>query len=184
MRRAVFLDRDGVINCDSGYVCRWEDFVWVDGVLPAAARLVRAGYALIVVTNQSGIGRGYYSQTDFDALTARMCAAFSQAHAPIDAVYFCPHHPTDALGEYRCTCTCRKPAPGMIERAAREHNLDVAHSIMIGDSRRDMQAALHAGVPTRILVGKNGLSTPQAVSESTAVARDLAEAVEMLLADL
>ena len=106
-RRAAFLDRDGVINLDHGYVFRQQDFEFVPGTLTAARRLHEAGWVLVVVTNQSGIGRGLYTEADYRALDAWMRAEFAAAGAPLAATYFCPHHPRDALGAYRRECDCR-----------------------------------------------------------------------------
>ena len=112
MKRAAFLDRDGVINIDHAYVHDREHFEWVPGVLEGARMLTDAGFLLVVVTNQSGIGRGYYTEADFHALTDWMCGVFAEAGAPIAAVRFCPHHPEKALGLYRRECRCRQPQPG------------------------------------------------------------------------
>lgn len=178
-RRAAFLDRDGVINVDHGYVFRREDFEFVDGVLAACATLVERGFALVVVTNQSGIGRGMYSEEDFGVLTTWMKGRFASAGAPLAGVYFCPHHPDDAHGAYRIACDCRKPAPGMLLRAARELNLDLARSALFGDTRHDLEAAAAARVPARILLGTNGGQLPAAIESTLCGARfrSLAEAV-------
>ena len=157
MRKAAFLDRDGVINIDHAYVSRREDFEWVEGVLDAARKLYEAGYALVVVTNQSGIGRGYYTETDFEALNVYMCRMFEEI-----------------------ACTCRKPQPGMILRAAEEMSIDLSQSILFGDKESDMQAAQAAGIPRRILLGKDGLNAPQTTVAGTDVSRSLATAVAEL----
>jgi D-glycero-D-manno-heptose 1,7-bisphosphate phosphatase len=184
MRRpAAFLDRDGVINLDHGYVYRREDFNFVPGVLAAAADLARTGHALVVVTNQSGIGRGLYSEADFHRLTDWMRNEFAAAGAPLAGVYFCPHHPTDAQGDYQRDCDCRKPAPGLLLQAARELDLDLAHSIMFGDRRSDLQAAAAAGVPRRVLLGTDGAVVPAADVLATACHRSLRDAVDALLAE-
>ena len=133
LRRAAFLDRDGVINIDRGYVFRREDFQFVPGVLEGARRLHELGFLLVVTTNQSGIGRGLYTEDDFHALTTWMRDEFMAAGAPLAGVYFCPHHPTEALGEYRRACQCRKPAPGMLLAAARDLGIDLS---VLGDVRR------------------------------------------------
>ena len=159
-RRAAFLDRDGVINLDHGYVYRPEDFDFVPGTLEAARELARQGYALVVITNQSGIGRGLYTEADFAVVTQWMKQKFAEAGAPLAGVYFCPHHPTDAVGEYRRDCDCRKPAPGMILRAARELGLDLARSVLFGDRRSDLVAAQAAGVPRRFLLATDGVGMP------------------------
>ena len=180
MHKAAFLDRDGVINIDHAYVSRSEDFELVDGVLEAARRLHEAGYLLVVVTNQSGIGRGYYTEDDFEALNVFMCRIFEQAGAPIAGIYFCPHHPEKAVGPYKVTCTCRKPQPGMILRAAEEMAIDLSQSILFGDKESDMKAAQAAGIPRRILLGKDGLNAPQTTVAGTDVSRSLATAVAEL----
>lgn len=161
-RRAAFLDRDGVINLDHGYVGQVADFQFVPGVLAAAAELWRAGYALVVVTNQAGIGRGMYTEADFALLTDWMREQFARAGAPLAAVHHCPHHPALALGELRRTCDCRKPAPGMLLDAARELGLALADSVMFGDKCDDMRAAQAAGVGTRVFLGKDGHAAPDA----------------------
>ena len=147
MTVAAFLDRDGVINVDHGYVSRWEDFEFLPGVPEALLSLEKAGYQLIVISNQSGIGRGFYSETDLEELNRRI-AHHLQEHWAIEMTgfYHCPHHPTDALGDYLTRCECRKPAPGMILRAAEEHNIDLAGSLLVGDKRSDIEAGKAAGV--------------------------------------
>lgn len=180
MRKVAFLDRDGVINIDHAYVSRKEDFELVNGVLEAAARLSDAGYALVIVTNQSGIGRGYYTVQDFEALNIYMCRLFEKAGAPIAGIYFCPHHPEKAIGPYKTICTCRKPAPGMILRAAEELSIDLTQSILFGDKESDMLAAKNAGIPRRILLGKDGLQKPEPSASCTAVSRSLLTAVQEL----
>jgi D-glycero-D-manno-heptose 1,7-bisphosphate phosphatase len=159
-RRAAFLDRDGVINVDHGYTYRIEDFDLVDGALAAAAALARLGLALVVVTNQAGIGRGMYTEEDFARLSGWMRERFAQAGAPLDGIYHCPHHPSLALGALRTVCACRKPAPGMLLTAARELRLDLAGSVIFGDKCDDMRAGAAAGVGLRVLLGKDGLAVP------------------------
>lgn len=183
LRPAAFLDRDGVINVDHGYTYRRDDFAFVPGTLDAAARLHALGFALVVVTNQSGIGRGLYTEAQFLALTDWMRGEFAQAGAPLTGVYWCPHHPLQAQGVYRCDCRCRKPAPGMLLDAARDHGLDLGRSVMFGDKRSDLEAALTAGVPQRVLLGLNGEAMPDATrlgSLATGAFRSLADAVDSL----
>lgn len=159
-RRAAFLDRDGVINIDRGYVSRRQDFDFVPGVLEGARRLHDLGFGLVVVTNQSGIGRGLYGIEAFDNLTAWMKAQFAAAGAPLAGVYYCPHHPTEAVGEYRRACACRKPAPGMFLNAAHDLGIRLYASVMFGDRESDLEAALAAGVPLRVLLGTDGREAP------------------------
>ena len=183
---AAFLDRDGVINVDHGYTWRVEDFEFVPGALAAAARLAQLGYALVVVTNQSGIGRGLYSVADLEALNDWLRARFAAAGAPLAGIYWCPHHPTEAAGQYRRQCDCRKPAPGLLLAAAREIDVDLSRSILFGDKASDLQAALAAGVPARVLLGTNGESLPdwpQPPQLASARHASLAQAVAALTSE-
>ncbi len=154
--RSLFLDRDGVINHDWGYTYRIEDFRWIDGIFDVASVAVQAGLSLIVVTNQSGIARGLYDEAAFVKLTDWMKQRFADHGTPLTAVYHCPHHP-DGNAPYRLVCGCRKPKPGMFLAAARDHGLDLAASIMVGDKEIDMAAAAAAGVPQRVLFGVSAL---------------------------
>jgi D-glycero-D-manno-heptose 1,7-bisphosphate phosphatase len=180
LRAAAFLDRDGVINVDHGYVVRPEDFEFVPGALSACAQLADWGYVLVVTTNQSGIGRGLYTEADFQHLSDWMRMRFAQAGAPLAAIYHCPHHPTEAQGALRRACDCRKPAPGMLLAALRELRLDPERSVLFGDKRSDLQAAQAAGVAQRVLLGTDGIALPAATDDgglATARYRSLAEAV-------
>lgn len=180
MKKAVFFDRDGVINIDRAYVYKVEDFELVDGILEAAKYLYDAGYLLVIITNQSGIARGYYSEDDLARLNAHTKQLFDNAGAPIAQIYYCPHHPNKGLAQYVCQCDCRKPLPGLFLRAAQEFNIDMNQSIAFGDKLRDLQAAQAAGVSTRILVGRDALSIPEITSPATAVARSVLSAVKTL----
>lgn len=145
-RKAAFLDRDGVINIDTGYVGRWEDFRFAPGAIGLLQRLAGEGYLLIVITNQSGIARGLYSEGDYHRLTQRYRDELALHGVHLAAVYHCPHHPDGVVEEFAKVCDCRKPAPGMILRAIREHDVDPAASILIGDSDRDLEAGRAAGL--------------------------------------
>lgn len=144
--KALFLDRDGVINIDKGYVHRIEDFEFVAGIFEFCRRAQQHGFTLFVVTNQSGIGRGYYSEADFNRLTDWMLQVLSAEGVHIEQVYFCPHHPVAAAGEYLKECSCRKPKPGMLLQAIEQHGINPDQSLMIGDSDTDIVAAERAGV--------------------------------------
>jgi len=148
---ALFLDRDGVINEDHGYVHKADDFHFIDGIFDLVRHANSSGYAVVVVTNQAGIGRGLYTEAQFLELSTWMRAQFAAHQGRIDAVYHCPHHPEFGLGRYRCDCGSRKPRPGMFLLAARELGLDLERSVMVGDRASDMAAAAAAGVPTRLL---------------------------------
>lgn len=165
MRRALFLDRDGVINRDDDYVHTFESFVWQPGIFELTRAARDCGAAIVVVTNQSGIGRGLYTEEQFQALTRQMCAQFQSEGVEIAAVYHCPYHPQAALAGYRRDHPWRKPQPGMLLAAAADHALDLPSSAMIGDRSSDMAAAEAAGVATRIrLAGSDAFSDKAACS--------------------
>jgi D,D-heptose 1,7-bisphosphate phosphatase len=145
-RPAAIFDRDGVLNCDSGYVHRKEDFIWKRGAKRAIRRLNDGGYWVFVVTNQAGIARGLYLPGAVERLHRWMNRDLRRIGAHIDAFYYCPHHPTEGVGPYRKVCRCRKPAPGMLLQAMREWSVDRAGSFMIGDKDIDLMAANAAGV--------------------------------------
>ena len=152
--RTLFLDRDGVINIDHGYVHRIEDFEFVEGIFDLCHAAVAAGASkIVVVTNQAGIARGYYSEADFHLLTDWMIERFSEAGVTIADVFYAPTHPVHGLGEYRRESADRKPGPGMLLKAAARHDLDLAASTMVGDQVTDMEAGLAAGVGRLVLIG-------------------------------
>jgi D-glycero-D-manno-heptose 1,7-bisphosphate phosphatase len=144
--KALFLDRDGVINIDHGYVHKPEDFEFVQGIFDLVRVAKTKGYKVIVVTNQAGIGRSYYTEEQFQALTDWMCDQFKRNGGCIDAVYFCPFHPEHGVGNYKRESECRKPAPGMLLQAQKEHDIDLEASIFVGDKPSDMAAGQAAGV--------------------------------------
>ena len=156
--RALFLDRDGVINHDSGYTSSAENFRFIEGIFDLCRAAKRLGYLLIVVTNQAGIGRCYYSEQDFLTLTEWMRERFEAEGAPVIDVFYCPYHPEHGVGRYKKDSLYRKPNPGMLLRAAKKHGLDLGRSMMIGDKESDMQAASKAGVGVRChyLAGDDG----------------------------
>nr|WP_233169407.1 D-glycero-beta-D-manno-heptose 1,7-bisphosphate 7-phosphatase [Serratia sp. ASV30] len=149
---AIFLDRDGTINIDHGYVHEIDDFQFIDGVIDACRELKNMGFALVLVTNQSGIARGKFSEDQFMRLTEWMDWSMADRDVDLDGIYFCPHHPEAVIEEYRQVCDCRKPQPGMLLQAQKELNIDLAASYMVGDKIEDMQAAAAAGVGTKVLV--------------------------------
>jgi D-glycero-D-manno-heptose 1,7-bisphosphate phosphatase len=139
--RALFLDRDGVINHEVGYLFRSEHVRFVDGIFPLCRTAKSLGYKLVVVTNQSGIARGHYTEKDFHTLMNWMREVFRAEHAPLDAVYHAPYHPVHGIGQYRREHEDRKPGTGMFRKAARDLDLSLPDSIMVGDRCGDMIAA-------------------------------------------
>ncbi|PWC13778.1 D-glycero-beta-D-manno-heptose 1,7-bisphosphate 7-phosphatase [Brenneria corticis] len=173
---AVFLDRDGTINIDHGYVHEIDQFQFIEGVIDAMRELKNMGFALVVVTNQSGIARGKFTEEQFMQLTEWMDWSLADRGVDLDGIYFCPHHPEQGNEEYRQVCDCRKPQPGMLVSAQRHLNIDMAASYMVGDKAEDMQAAIAAGVGTKVLV-----RTGKPITE---LGESLADGVINSLADL
>lgn len=151
-RKALFLDRDGVINVDHGYVHTPEDTEWVSGIFELCARAQRAGYLLVVVTNQAGIARGYYSVGKFLDYTQWIHEQFAAQGTPLTATYYCPHHPDAGVGVLQLDCDCRKPKPGMLLSAGFDLQLDLSASLLVGDKLSDLAAATAAGVGKGVLV--------------------------------
>lgn len=149
--KALFLDRDGTINIEKNYLFRIEDFEFREGIFDVAKSFFNRGYLIFVVTNQSGIARGFYSEEDFHLLTNWMKVQFRQNGVEIANVYHCPHHP-DHTGE----CDCRKPEPGLILNAIREYKLNPDECVLIGDSERDIEAGKSAGIKQIIKIKGTG----------------------------
>ena len=150
-KRALFLDRDGVINTEVNYLYKIEDFEFIDGIFDLCKTAVEHNYRIIVVTNQSGIARGYYSEADLEKLTKWMMREFAGHGIEISRVYACPHLPDADLEPYRCDCPARKPNPGMLLQAKEDFDLDLSKCIFIGDKKGDMEAGLRAGIGSLIL---------------------------------
>lgn len=151
-RKAVFLDRDGVININHGYVHTPAETEWVPGVFDFCRAAQDAGYGLVVITNQAGIARGYYSEAAFLAYTRWMHAQFAERGVTLLATYYCPHHPTAGVGEWLADCGCRKPKPGMVVQACRQLGLDPGRSLLVGDQPSDIEAAYAGGIPRAFLI--------------------------------
>ncbi len=142
MNKALFIDRDGVINIDRGHVFLKEDFEFSPGIFDLCRKYCDAGYLIIVITNQAGIAKGIYTEDTFLKLSDWMTAEFKKKGIIISKVYYCPHHP-DVTGP----CECRKPKPGMILKAKDEFDIDLSRSVLIGDMEKDLQAGRNAGIP-------------------------------------
>lgn len=177
---ALFLDRDGVINEERGYVCRPEDFLFLAGVFDACRKAIHLGYKLVVITNQAGIARGYYLESDFESLTDWMLAKFREQAVDIDGVYYCPHHPVAGKSQYRVNCNCRKPRPGMLQKAARELCLDLESSVLVGDKISDIEAGMRAGLARCILVRSGHPIDGADIPKGVVTADDLMGAVRLL----
>ncbi len=182
---ALFLDRDGVINVDHGYVHKAENFEFVDGIFDVCSAAQAMDYKIIVVTNQAGIGRGYYTEQQFGYLTQWMCAQFIQREIRISAVYHCPFHPVHGVGVYKRESDERKPNPGMLLRAAKDLGLDLRKSVMVGDKMTDMEAAFNAGVGMKVLFkgeGEQSQNTAHGLVDASIV--DLRDVIKLLSAHL
>ena len=180
LEKVIFLDRDGVINHDSpDYIKSWDEFRFIQGSLEALARLTAAGHALILITNQSVIGRGMVPWQVLAQMHRRLIKAVGEAGGRIDDIFYCPHRPDE-------NCECRKPRPGMILQAKVRHGIDLSAALMIGDNAKDIQCGINAGCGGTILVrtGSGIRAEKELTGEGirpTAVARDLLDAARMIL---
>lgn len=181
-KRIVFLDRDGTINIEKNYLYRIEDFEFIPGAEKAISMLNRSGYQVVVVSNQAGVARGYYTVKDVDKLHNFINVRLKDYGAHIDQFFFCPHHPEAGLGEYKTECNCRKPKIGMFLQAEKIYQVDKNHSWMIGDNTSDIEAGQRYGVRT-ILVksgyGKEVIKKGEICPDY--IKKDLYEAVCFIL---
>jgi D-glycero-D-manno-heptose 1,7-bisphosphate phosphatase len=179
-KAALFLDRDGVINIDRGYIHRPDQFEFVSGIFELARFWTNELHRLIVViSNQSGIGRGYFDECAYEDLTRWMCDRFEAEHTAIARVYHCPYHPLHGIGEYRRDHPWRKPNPGMILQALSDLDLDPAQSAILGDKMSDIEAGEAAGIGLRVLVGSSDAKVREGTPSHEVVA-DLGEALALL----
>jgi len=176
MKRAVFLDRDGTINQEKNYLFRIEDFEFIPGASEAIRLLNQAGFLVVVVTNQSGVARGYYGEEDVIALHRHIDEKLAELGSRVDAWFYCPHHP-DGRGAYAVTCSCRKPKPGMLLDSAKMLDIDLEKSIMIGDKRADLEAAIAAGCRPILVRSGYGAEEESAIPAGIPVHDDLLAAV-------
>lgn len=178
LHKAVFLDRDGTINEECDYLFRIEDCRFIPGVAEAVKRLNAAGFLVVVVTNQSGVARGFYGVNDIVKLHAWMAGQLAAAGARIDAWYYCPHHPE--YGEIK-DCDCRKPLPGMLLQAAAEHSIDLASSWIVGDKVADIEAGVAAGCQPLLVRTGYGAEHEGKVSTEVIVVDSLLDAATHIL---
>ena len=183
-KTAVFLDRDGTINVEVDYLSNPDDFVLVDGSAAAIARLNEIGVLVIVVSNQSGVARGYFSEADVARVNEKMIRELEEHGARLDAIYYCPHHPDGVIENYRIECRCRKPGPAMVEEAQSRFKIDIDSSFVVGDHRGDVMLAKNLGARSVLVLTGHGMGEKDKLDrEGVApdrVARDLKEAVEYI----
>lgn len=179
MHRAVFLDRDGTINVEKDYLYLPEQLEFIEGSVEAIRRLKRAGYLVVVVSNQSGVARGYFTEEDVERLHHYSAEQLARQGVEVDAWLYCPHHP-QGKGSYALSCRCRKPMPGMLLDAARRFDIDLAASVMIGDKLIDVQAGHAAGCRAILVRTGYGAQEEQLVPAGVAVCNDLAAAADLL----
>ena len=154
--KVAFLDRDGLINKDFGYVHKWENFEYQKLVKVSLMKLLSADFHLIIVTNQSGIARGYFTEQDFDLLTSIMTEDLKKSGIDLFDLFYCPHHPEGTINKYAIQCDCRKPKPGLFLKAFEKHDVDIDKSVMFGDNFSDLDAAKSAGIIKTFLVVNEG----------------------------
>jgi D-glycero-D-manno-heptose 1,7-bisphosphate phosphatase len=183
MKRAVFLDRDGTINVEKEYLYRSADFEFIPGAPEAIKILNRAGIMVVVVTNQSGVARGYYTEEDVEILHRHIAGQLESCGAYVDAWLFCPHHPA-GRGSYALPCNCRKPLPGMLTEASRRYGINLEDSTMIGDKRADIEAGEAAGCRTILVRTGYGTAEEPYITPQTTVCDDLLSAVHCVVSPL
>ena len=178
---AVFLDRDGTINVEKDYLYRVEEFEFTPGAVEAIRLLNQAGYLVVVVTNQSGVARGYYTEADIKTLHSYIDQVLLSQGARVDAWYYCPHH-EQGKPPYNQACDCRKPMPGMLRQAASDHAIDLTRSWMVGDKPADVNAGQAAGCRPVLVMTGYGAETADGVPPEVPCCSDLLEAARLITA--
>jgi D-glycero-D-manno-heptose 1,7-bisphosphate phosphatase len=179
--KAVFLDRDGTVVVEKGYITVADDIELIPGAAPAIIRLREAGWKVFVVTNQGCVAKGMITEDELSVINFRMVSMLGAEGAEVDGIYACIHHPDGSVPEYSYECDCRKPLPGLLERAASEHGVDLASSVMIGDTMRDLEAGRAAGAQSVLVLTGKGKVVSAEDHGAVHVAPDLASAVDWLL---
>jgi D-glycero-D-manno-heptose 1,7-bisphosphate phosphatase len=180
---AVFLDRDGTINEEVGYLDSLEKLRVFPGAFEAVRLINHAGMKTIVITNQSGIGRGFFDEAFVDRVHEEMGRRFLAEGVLIDGFYYCPHHPTEGVGPYRQTCSCRKPEPGLLLKAAADLGIDLGRSYMIGDMPKDVEAGQRAGAKGILVRTGYGKAADMELTRPDYIGPDILGAVKWLMAD-
>lgn len=179
--KAVFLDRDGTLVVERGYITVPDMVELIPGAAAAVIRLREAGWKVFVVTNQGCVAKGMITEDELGVIHFRMVSMLGAAGAALDGIYACPHHPDGTVPEHAIECDCRKPRPGMLERAASEHGLDLSNCVIIGDTPRDLEAGRAAGVRSVLVLTGKGRSHAASDHGAAHVAQDLSAAVDWLL---
>ncbi len=181
----VFIDRDGTLNEERDFICRAEDFELIPGAAEAVRKLNNRGIPTCVISNQSGVARGYLTEGDLLLIHAKLRAELEKENAWVDRIYYCPHHPTEGIPPYNVECDCRKPGPGMMRRGERELNIDLARSFVVGDKTTDVQAGKAVGATTvLVLTGYGRSSLAEIKKERIAadhISPSIVEAVEYII---
>lgn len=180
MRKVIFLDRDGTINVEKSYLHKWEDFEFEKNAIEGLKKLKDSGYEFIVVTNQSGIGRGYYTEEDLVTLNNQMTEKLKEFGIEILECFYCPHHPEKGIGKYKVDCNCRKPNPGMLLEGIKKYDVDIENSFMIGDKKGDLEAGKKAGLKSILVLTGYGKKIEEEVKGNYLIAKDLLEVVTIL----
>lgn len=180
MRKVIFLDRDGTINVEKSYLYKWEDFEFEKNAIEGLKELKNLGYEFIVVTNQSGIGRGYYSEEDLVALNNQMTQKLKEFGIEILECFYCPHHPEKGIGKYKVDCNCRKPNPGMLLEGIKKYDVDIENSFMIGDKKGDLEAGKKASLKSILVLTGYGKKIEEEVKGNYLIAKDLLEVAAIL----
>lgn len=182
---AVFLDRDGTLNEDAGYISHPDGLTLFPWAVDAVRMINRSGMKAIVVTNQSGVARGIYDERALERVHDKLLVEMEKQHAFLDAIYYCPHHPRAGSAPYRINCECRKPQPGLLTRAAKEHDIELSRSVVIGDKSSDIQLAANAGARGVLVLTGFGRETAENPDlwpcRPDLVAENLLDAVRMIL---
>lgn len=181
--KAIFLDRDGVINIDKNYVYQIEDFEFYPNVFEALRKLKEAGYKLFIVTNQSGIAVGYYTMEDFLKVTEYMLHEFEKEGIKIEKVYYCPHHEKGTVEGYSIKCNCRKPESGMIKQAIKEFDIDINQSFLIGDKENDITAAHKEKIKAILVKTGHGIKYVN-TTQAEFIAEEILDAVEKFILNI
>ncbi|HEX7902109.1 MAG TPA: HAD family hydrolase [Planctomycetota bacterium] len=181
--KALFLDRDGTVLVEKGYVTTVEDVELLPGVAEAIAAASAAGWKVIVVTNQACVAKGLITEDELGEIHQRMVAMLGAEGAFLDGVYWCPHHPEGTVPDFAIACSCRKPLPGLLEQAASEHGLALSDCVMVGDTLRDLEAGRSVGAKAVLVLTGKGEATSKEEHGADLVVRTLAEAVQVLTSE-